>query len=40
MSVMDCCGSEAEQLSYVKEDKLGQCLTCGDKDCCDDFCNG
>ena len=37
---MDCCGSEAEQLSYVKEDKLGQCLTCGDKDCCDDFCNG
>ena len=31
---------QSEQLSYVKENKLGMCYTCGDTDCCDDFCNG
>ena len=31
---------QGEQLSYVKENKLGMCYTCGDTDCCDDFCNG
>ena len=31
-----CC----KQLSYTKENRLGQCITCGDVDCCDDFCNG
>lgn len=31
---------QSEQLSYTKTNKIGQCLTCGDTDCCDDFCNG
>ena len=40
ITVTRCCKRDSELLSYVKEDKLGQCLTCGDTDCCDDFCNG
>lgn len=31
---------QSEQLICKKTDRLGQCLTCGDTDCCDDFCNG
>lgn len=25
---------------YTNTNKLGQCLTCSDNNCCDDFCNG
>lgn len=31
---------QSEQLNYTKTNKLGQCLCCGDTDCCDDFCDG
>lgn len=31
---------EDEQLSYTKTNRNGNCLTCNNTGCCDDFCNG